>query len=134
MRRRAFDSLIANTHRGLWYYIISSSGRLGYVITLPQMLFFVRKIAHDFLEPKATHYSKEDSYIMHSRIGRSPTVTAGKRTAVFMFSIDFIQDYEMKQSSTSCRIFSCIRVMGQESECWTMHDRFMHFRSKSLIK
>ena len=24
--------------------------------------------------------------------------------------------------------------MGQESECWTMHDRFMHFRLKSQIK
>ena len=39
---------------------------------------------------------------MHARIGLSPAVIAIKRTAVFVFSIDFIQEYEIKQLSISC--------------------------------
>ena len=39
---------------------------------------------------------------MHARIGLSPAVIAIKRTAVFVFSIDFIQEYAIKQPAISC--------------------------------
>ena len=54
---------------------------------------------------------------MHARIGLSPAVIAIKRTAVFVFSIDFIQEYEIKQLSISCRNAHHI-VSQSKSHCF----------------